>query len=173
MLAVALLILAAACLGKGAACWAARLNGEPSPEAMPIVTTLMATPLFEWVDGQRSRAAQAAPVDTLPSPHEIGYDNRDGHERERAQMKQAVIPYPEGLAQVLDLSDREFAEELRFLASAKLFELGKLTAGQAAELAGMGRMPFLSALARIGVPAINLRDEEVDAELSAARELAG
>lgn len=87
--------------------------------------------------------------------------------------KQAVIPYPAGMPQMLKLSDREFAEELLFLAAAKLFELGRLSSGKAARLAGMGRVRFLHELARIGVPAINLRDEELEAEFQAARDLAG
>ena len=87
-------------------------------------------------------------------------------------MQQAVIRYPDGLAQSLKLSDREFAAELAFLAAAKLFELGRLSAGAAARLADMPRLTFLHALGRIGVAAVNLRDEEVDAEVQAARELA-
>jgi len=85
--------------------------------------------------------------------------------------KQAVITYPAGIPQILKLSDLEFAVELRFLAAAKLFELGRLTAGKAARLAEMDRLTFLYELGKIGVPAINLRDEEVDAEIQAARDL--
>jgi predicted HTH domain antitoxin len=88
-------------------------------------------------------------------------------------MKQAVIRYPDGYPQMLKLSDREFAEELSFLAAAKLYELGRFTASQAARLAQMDRLSFLAQLSEAGVPAINLRDEEVDAEIEAARELAG
>ena len=88
-------------------------------------------------------------------------------------VKQAVIPYPAGLPQILKLSDSEFASELRFLAAAKLFELGRLSSGKAARLAGMGRVAFLHELARIGVPAINLREEELEGEIQAARDLAG
>ena len=88
-------------------------------------------------------------------------------------MSQAVIPYPDGLAQVLRLSEQEFCAELVFMAAAKLYELGRLSSGQAARLAGMERVVFLARLSQIGVPAINLRDEEIDAELEAARELAG
>jgi predicted HTH domain antitoxin len=86
--------------------------------------------------------------------------------------KQALISYPAGLPQALKLSDREFAQEIRFLAAAKLFELGRLSAGKAAHLAEMDRLSFLHELDRIGVPAINLREEEVEAEIQAARDLA-
>jgi predicted HTH domain antitoxin len=70
------------------------------------------------------------------------------------------------------MSDAEFAGEMKFLAAVKLFELGRLSSGKAAELAGMGRVEFLRALAEVGVSAINLRDEEIDLEIAAARELA-
>lgn len=89
-----------------------------------------------------------------------------------AEVKQAVVSYPAGIPQILKLSDREFAREMSFLAAAKLYELGRLSAGKAAELAGMERLPFLYELDRIGVPAINLRDEEVEAEIEAAKDLA-
>jgi Kef-type K+ transport system membrane component KefB len=93
LLLVALAVLAAACLGKGAACWAAaRLHGEDNRTAlavgtlmnarglmeliiiniglqkgvilpplfsilvlMAVATTLMATPIFEWVYGRHAR----------------------------------------------------------------------------------------------------------------------
>lgn len=87
-------------------------------------------------------------------------------------MKEALFTYPEGLPQILKMSDSEFAEELRFLAAAKLFELGRLSSGKAAQLAGMERVALLYALAQIGVPAINLRAEKVDAEIRAAKDIA-
>lgn len=88
-------------------------------------------------------------------------------------LKQAVITYPAEIPPVLKLSEKEFLRELRFLRAAKLFELGRLSSGKAARLADMDRVAFLYELDRVGVPAINLRDEEVEAEIQAARGLAG
>lgn len=88
-------------------------------------------------------------------------------------MAQTAISYPEGFAQLLEVSETELASELLFLAAAKLYELGRLTAGQAARLASLDRLEFLDRLGRVGVPAINLQDDEIAAEIKAARELAG
>jgi predicted HTH domain antitoxin len=65
----------------------------------------------------------------------------------------------------------ELPEEIRLLAAARLFELGRLSAGKAAELAGFERLALLSRLGERGVPAINLSEEEAEAEGEAAREL--
>jgi predicted HTH domain antitoxin len=86
--------------------------------------------------------------------------------------QKATVPYPEGVPQLLKLSDAEFAQELLFLAAAKLYELGRLSSGKAAQLAGMEHILFLHALARVGAPAINLRDEGVEHEIAAAGQLA-
>ena len=88
-------------------------------------------------------------------------------------MKHATISYPDELADALRLGDEEMPRELAFLAAAKLFELGRLSSGQAADLARLDRLTFLRRLAEAGVPAINLRGDEVRDEISAARELAG
>lgn len=86
-------------------------------------------------------------------------------------MKSLTIPYPEELPQTLKLSDAEFAVEIRFLAAAKLFELGKTSSGKAAEMAGLDRVTFLTKLGRFKVTAINLQTEEVTKEIEAVRSL--
>ncbi len=86
-------------------------------------------------------------------------------------LKQATVTYPNGLPQMLKMSDQEFVEELRFLGAAKLYELGRLSSGKAVRLANMDRVVFLAHLTKIGIPAISLRDEEVDAKIQAAKEL--
>lgn len=83
--------------------------------------------------------------------------------------KRATLTYPDELPGTLDLRDEELPAELAFLAAAKLYELGRLSSGQAARLAGLGRVTFLHRLAEVGVPAINLRDEEIEAEIRAGR----
>lgn len=88
-----------------------------------------------------------------------------------SQWHQATLSYPQGFPQMMKMSDGEFVEEVRFLAAAKLYELGRLTAGKAAQLADMERLEFLFRLGSVGVPAVNLLDEEVEAEIQAAREL--
>ena len=85
--------------------------------------------------------------------------------------KEIQIKYPAGIPQMLKMSDVQFAAEIRFLAAAKLYETGRLTAGKAAELAGLSRMAFLTRLADVQVPAINLQDDEIEAEIEAARTL--
>lgn len=62
------------------------------------------------------------------------------------------------------MSEQEFAAEARFLLAAKLYELGRLTSGQAARLCGKGRVDFLSSLPRIGVSISNLRPEDAESE---------
>ncbi len=60
---------------------------------------------------------------------------------------------------MLRLSEHKSTRALVFIAAAKLYELGRLTSGQAARLAGIDRRGFLARQSQIGLPAINLRDE--------------
>jgi hypothetical protein len=87
-------------------------------------------------------------------------------------MKAVAVEYPEELPGLLKMTEEQFAAEVRFLAAAKLFELGKLSSGKAAIMAGLGRVAFLHKLGEYGFYAINLQDEQVEAELNAAAELA-
>jgi len=68
----------------------------------------------------------------------------------------------------LNLSPREAAEEFRFAAAAKLYELGRLSSGAAASLAGVPRTVFLSRLSEYGVPAFRMEEEELKQDLSSA-----
>ena len=87
-------------------------------------------------------------------------------------MKPLVVEYPEELPGLLKMTEEQFAVEVRFLAAAKLFELGKLSSGKAAAMAGLGRVEFLHTLGGYGFHAINLHDEQIDGKFNAAAELA-
>jgi predicted HTH domain antitoxin len=86
-------------------------------------------------------------------------------------MRAVTIPYPEGLPQTLKLSDSEFSDEVRFLAAAKLYELGKISSGKAAKMAGLDRVSFLERLGDYKIPAINIQAEEIEKEIEAVRSL--
>ena len=77
-----------------------------------------------------------------------------------------TIEYGDDVLFSTGLTRNEFDDEARFLLAAKLFELGRLTSGQAAKLCGKGRVDFLLSLPRIGVSISNLRREDAEAELS-------
>jgi predicted HTH domain antitoxin len=66
-------------------------------------------------------------------------------------MRRIVINVPEKILLAEKTDEAAFARELRMLAAAKLYELGRLSSGRAAELAGMPRIEFLLALGRYKV----------------------
>jgi len=79
-----------------------------------------------------------------------------------------TIEYPETILSALHLSQEDFAAEFRMLAAVKLFELGRISSGRAAELAGIPRVVFLHRLADYGVPIIDLTREELEQDFANA-----
>lgn len=55
-------------------------------------------------------------------------------------------------------------DEVRLLLAVKLFEVGKVTLGQAAKLAGFSKRAFMEILGRYGVPVFNYPPEDLDRE---------
>ena len=84
-------------------------------------------------------------------------------------MTAVTIKIPPDVPGLLKMSEADFAHEAQVLLAVKLFELGKLTSGKAAELAGISRTAFLYTLNRYNVPAINLQAEEIEQEVEAAK----
>lgn len=79
---------------------------------------------------------------------------------------QLTIEYGDDVLFSSGLTRHEFDEEARFLLAAKLYELGRLSSGQAAKLCGKRRVEFLLSLPRIGISISNLRPEDAEAEIS-------
>ncbi len=65
--------------------------------------------------------------------------------------RQIVLNVPEKVLLAEKTDEAAFARELRMLAAVKLYELGRLSSGRAAELAGMPRVEFLLTLERYKV----------------------
>lgn len=74
------------------------------------------------------------------------------------------IEYPEQLTATLNVDRESFEQEARIAMAAKLFEMGRLTSGQAAALAGFNRADFLLECPRYGVPSVSWDKEEIQAE---------
>ena len=76
------------------------------------------------------------------------------------------IGYPAGLEQRVRLTKSEMEQHIRLMAALKMFELGKLSSGKAAELAVMPRVEFFEACSRYHVSLFNYPDDEIEAELA-------
>jgi predicted HTH domain antitoxin len=79
-----------------------------------------------------------------------------------------TIEYTDELLFTLGVSNEQFSEEAKLLLAAKLYEMGKISSGQAARLAGKSRVEFLFSLARLNVPMSNLQAEDIKNELNFA-----
>ena len=83
--------------------------------------------------------------------------------------RKLTIEYGDEVLLGTGLTADEFSQEAKLLLAAKLYELGRLTSGQAARLCGMQRMEFLYALKRVGVAMSNLRAEDIESDLQFAQ----
>ena len=76
---------------------------------------------------------------------------------------------PADTAAALKVDPAQLAPELRMLAAVKLYELGRLSSGAAARLAGVARTVFLQRLADYGVPAFALSEQDLAGETPMGR----
>jgi predicted HTH domain antitoxin len=86
-------------------------------------------------------------------------------------VKTLSISYPESLPSSLHVSESEFEREARMAMAVKLFDTGRLSSGQAAELANMPRVHFLYELGRWGVAALQTGEDNLEQDLNVARTL--
>lgn len=83
-------------------------------------------------------------------------------------MSQLILDVPDDSLLSLKLSDEAAAAEIRLAAAVKLYELGRLSSGAAARLAGIPRPVFLSKLADYGVDTFRLTKAELERQTSLA-----
>jgi predicted HTH domain antitoxin len=80
-------------------------------------------------------------------------------------MSAVQLDIPEETLISLKTDAESFAQDLKLLGAIKLFELGRLSSGRAAQLAGKSRVEFLLMLGRYGVSPFQLTEEELHQDI--------
>jgi len=83
-------------------------------------------------------------------------------------MSDVRLTLPDEAAMALADDDEGVAATIRLAAAVKLYEIGRLSSGAAASLAGLPRTVFLSKLADFGVATFTLSREELQRDLESA-----
>jgi predicted HTH domain antitoxin len=78
---------------------------------------------------------------------------------------QVTVELSETVFSALRQTPADFVQEMRLAAAIKWYELGRLSQGKAAEVAGVSRQEFLHNLARYDVSPFQVTPEELAEEL--------
>ena len=89
------------------------------------------------------------------------------------KSEELTITYPSGFEHAIHMTKNEMEHHIRLMAALKMFELGKISSGKAAELAGMSRVDFLDTCGTYRVSVFNYPPDEVEEELKRDLEASG
>ena len=79
-------------------------------------------------------------------------------------MVRMTIEVPEGALASLHKGPQEFAQALRLAAAVKWYEIGLISQGRAAEIAGLSRSELIDALGRFGISPFQYGADELLSE---------
>ena len=80
-------------------------------------------------------------------------------------MRAVQLQLPDTVFSALRKAPDEFVQEMRIAAAVKWYELGEVSQGKAAEIAGLSRAEFINALSRYKVSVLQYTAEELAEEL--------
>lgn len=81
------------------------------------------------------------------------------------EIEELKIKYPSGFEHAVHMTKEEMEQHIRLMAALKMFELGKVSSGKAAQLAGMSRVEFFETCGRYRVNIFNYPPEELEQEI--------
>ncbi len=80
---------------------------------------------------------------------------------------QVNIELSEGVLPILRTTPEDFVCQMRLAAAVKWYEIGRVSQGKGAELAGLSRQAFIEALNHFEVSPIQITPEQLEAEFKA------
>ncbi len=75
-------------------------------------------------------------------------------------MSEITMSVPDEALSALQMTAEQFGAELRLAGAVKLYEIGRLSSGAAARVAGIPRTVFLTRLADFGVDTFRMTEED-------------